>query len=72
MRKGEEMKVFTVRFWNAADECINVGGKYGHDFDTFEDAWNAANALLLAAHKKGAVEMDINNDFYPIIEEEER
>lgn len=66
------MQGFTVRFWNAADECINVGGKYGHDFDAFEDAWNAANALLLAAHKMGAVEMDINNDFYPIIDEEER
>lgn len=61
--------MFTVRFWNSMNECIRVGGKYQHEFDSFEDAWNAANALLKNAHKHGAVEMDINNDFYQIIED---
>lgn len=61
--------MFTVRFWNIADTNIMVAGKFSHDFDTWEDAWNGANALLLSAHKLGAVEMDINNEFYPIIED---
>ena len=61
--------MYTVRFWNKANECINVGGKYLHYFDTYADAWDAANAMLATAHKCGAVEMDINNDFYPIIED---
>lgn len=58
--------VYEVRFWNIADENIKVAGKYSHSFDTFEDAWEAANALLKAAYKNGAVAMDINNDFWPI------
>lgn len=65
MRQGT---VFTLRFWNRANENIRVGGKYSHDFDTFQDAWDAAEALLRAAHKLGATEMDINNDYYFILE----
>lgn len=61
--------MYTVRFWNRADECIMVAGSYQHNFETYKDAWNGANALLITAHSKGAVEMDINNDFYPIIED---
>lgn len=61
--------IFTVRFWNAADENIPVAGKYGHDFDTFEKAWSAANAFLITAFNHGAIEMSINDDFYPIIED---
>lgn len=59
---------YSLRFWNKANECIRVGGKYEHVFDTSEDAFNAANAFLISAVKSGAVEMDINNDFYEIIE----
>lgn len=62
-------KAFEVRFWNKAGENIMVGGRYGHYFDTFEDAWEGANALLINAHKRGAVEMDIDGTFYPIIED---
>ena len=58
---------FAVRFWNIRGENIKVGGKYSHEFDTLADAWDAAHALLIAAHKHGAVEMDINNAFYPIV-----
>lgn len=60
---------YEVRFWNAANECIKVGGKYSHVFDTFEDAWDSANALLKAAVRLGAVEMDINNSFYEIVDD---
>ena len=61
--------MYTVRFWNVADENIKVGGRYAHNFNTMADAWNAANALLKSAYNKGAVDMDINNSFYPIIED---
>ena len=60
--------MFNVRFWNKADENIRVGGKYSHEFETYEDAMDGANALLINAHKHGAVEMDINNEFFDIIE----
>ena len=60
---------YSVRFWNASNECIRVAGKYAHDFDSFDDVWDAANALLNAAYNIGAVEMDINNEFYRIIED---
>ena len=59
--------MYTVRFWNKANECVKVGGKYNHDFDSYDDAMDAANALVKSAYKIGAVQMDINNDFYPII-----
>lgn len=62
-----QVTVFTLRFWNRANENIRVGGKYSHDFDTFQDAWDAAEALLRAAHKLDATEMDINNDYYFIL-----
>lgn len=58
--------IYTLRFWNSSNENIRVAGKYSHDFDTFADAWDAANALLKAAYKLGACEIDINNDFWPI------
>lgn len=60
---------YTVRFWNVANENIMVGGKYSHDFVTWSDAWEAAKAMLASAHKSGAVEMDINNVFHPIIDD---
>lgn len=64
------MRMFSVRFWNIAGENIKVGGKYMHEgYSTFMDAWESANALLKSAVKNGAVEMDINNSFYQIINE---
>ena len=62
-------KLYEVRFWNKANECIMVGGKYSHAFESFEDAWDSANAMLKNAVKRGAVSMDINNDFYPILDD---
>ena len=62
-------KVFEVRFWNAADVNIKVCGKYSHPFPTYKDAWHAACAMLATAVRVGAIEMDINNDFYPIEED---
>lgn len=61
--------VYAVRFWNIADENIKVGGKYMYEFDTFENAWEAANTLLVNAYKCGAVEMDIDGTFFPIVED---
>lgn len=70
IRKGQGMSdIYEIRFWNIADENIMVGGKYSHSFNTEKDAWNGANALLLSAYKKGAVLMDMNNVFYPIVED---
>ena len=66
-RTADFGNTFTVRFWNIASEVIPVGGQYMYDFDTFEDAWDSANALLKRAYKLGAVVMDINNEFYPIM-----
>lgn len=63
--------MYAVRFWNASGECIKVGEKYHREFKTKEDALNAANDLLLSAHLRGAVEMDINNEFYDIIVEKQ-
>lgn len=64
------MRMFSVRFWNIAGENIKVGGKYMYEgYSTFMDAWESANALLKSAVKNGAVEMDINNKFYQIINE---
>lgn len=65
---GNKPRFYTVRFWNQANENIKIAGKYSHTFSTEEDAWNAANALLLSAYKNGADAMDINNDFYAIEE----
>lgn len=62
-------KMITIRFWNVANECINVGGRYLHYAETEADAWNMATALLKAAHRKGAVEMDMDNQFYQIIDD---
>ena len=61
-----ESKVYLVRFWNKANECIRVGGKYWHEFDSEEEAMQGANALLRAAVRAGAVEADIDNKFYAI------
>lgn len=61
--------MYTVRFWNEANECIRIAGQFGHDFDNWQDAWNAANAFMKGAYELGAVEMDINNEFYEIIED---
>lgn len=68
-RKKEGNVLFTVRFWNTADENIAVGGKYSYDFATFDDAWDGANALIKEAHNLGAIEMDINGDFWDIIDD---
>ena len=59
--------MYTIRFWNRANENIMVGGKYSHTFNTPEEAWDSANALLISAVRYGAVEMDMNNEFYEII-----
>lgn len=61
--------MYTIRFWNAANENIMIAGKYSHDYESYEDAWNAANAFLINAVKHGAVEVDINNVFFPIIDD---
>lgn len=60
---------YTIRFWNIAGENIKVAGKYSFDFGTRESAMMGAEALLLRAYKLGAVEMDLNNEFYPIVED---
>lgn len=59
--------MYELRWWNSANECINVGGKYSMAFDTFDDARSAAEAFRKEAIKNGAVEMDINNRFYLIL-----
>lgn len=58
---------YCLRFWNSANECVLVAGKYMHECETFEDAFEMANAFLKSAYKKGAVELDINNEFYDIV-----
>lgn len=60
---------YGVRFWNKANECMIISGKNIHYFDTWKDAWNAANAMLKYAHSQGAVEVDINNKFFDIIDD---
>lgn len=60
---------YDVRFWNKAGENIRVCGKYRHTFDTLEDAYDSANALCASAYELGAVEVDINNEFYKILTE---
>lgn len=61
--------VYTVRFWNEADECIIFDGHSQFIAYSFDDAFNLAYALLGMAVAHGAVEMDINNSFYPIIDD---
>ena len=61
--------MYEVRWWNIANECISVSGKYSMAFDTFEDAWDAAKALVKSAVKSGAQEMSINNQFYMILDD---
>lgn len=61
--------MFTIRFWNSANENICVGGKYSHDFFSLEDAWDGAYALVESAYKLGAVAMDINNEFWNILDD---
>lgn len=64
--------MYTIRFWNTANENIKVGGQYAFDFETEEEAWSAAAGLAKAALKKGAVDVDMNNKFYEIIDDEEK
>lgn len=61
--------MYTVRFWNVANECIWIGGCHSFAFESFDEAWDAANALLKAAVLEGAVEMDINNKFWDILDD---
>lgn len=67
--------IYTVRFWNSYNECLPVFGSdlcysdYAYDTHTFEQALEIANKWLEEAHKMGAVEMSINGDLYPIIED---
>ena len=61
--------MFTVRFWNKSSECVMVKGKYLHEFLTWNDAWETTKELLLDAFKVGAIEVDINNRFFPIVED---
>lgn len=60
-------QIYTVRFWNVANECMNIDGLYMHSFDSYENAWNGAVAMLERAYNLGAVEMDINNEFFDIV-----
>lgn len=59
--------MFNIRFWNKSGECMEVGGKYSHEFDTETEAWDGANALVKWAYEHGAVEMDMNNVWYDIL-----
>ena len=61
--------LYELRFWAGKElPCnIKVGGKYRHLYSTYKDAYQTALDLLEEAYSKGAVAMDINNDFYPII-----
>lgn len=45
-----------------------------HEFGSWTDAWEGANALLVNAYKHGAISMDINDEkgrsnWYPIEED---
>lgn len=68
---------YTVMFWNAANESIEAFGKahnyasHAQDCDTFEEAWNTANAFLKHAYAMGATTMTINNDCWDIMDDDE-
>jgi hypothetical protein len=59
--------MYDLRFWQ---KNINVCflGKYTHSFKTLQNAWDFAFAVLSEAYAKGIDEIDINNDFYSILE----
>lgn len=62
--------MFEIRFWNSDGACVEVGGKYSRSFESYDDAWESAEALLKYAYEqRGAVEMDINGDFYWIYDD---
>lgn len=62
--------MFELRFWKEGVN-IKVAGRYSHTFSYFEDAWNFAQVFLSEAYLKGADGIDINNDFYPIFDDED-
>lgn len=62
--------MYELRFWRNSVNII-VDGRYSHVFSSFEDAWNFAEECLVEAYLRGADEIDINNDFYPILNDDE-
>ena len=57
--------IYNVRFWNNADECILVNDEYNHYFCTKEQALDFAKNNIV----NECTEIDINNEFYYIIED---
>ena len=56
-----------IRFWNIADENIAVCGQYTFKhYGTVEETEEMAQALLNSAVELGAIELDIDNNFYTI------
>lgn len=62
--------MFELRFWKEGVN-IRVAGRYSHTFSHFEDAWSFAQVFISEAYLKGADAIDINNDFYPIFDDED-
>jgi len=62
--------MFELRFWKEGVN-IRVAGRYSHTFSCFEDAWDFAQVFISEAYLKGANGIDINNEFYPILDDGE-
>ena len=62
--------IYELRFWKDGVN-IRVAGRYSHVFPFFEEAWDFAKVFLAEAYLKGADCIDINNEFYPILGDEE-
>lgn len=58
-----------LRFWNIANENIQVDGSYCFTCDGLKEAEDLAESLKDKAIGLGAIWMDINNDFYCINED---
>lgn len=56
-------KEICIRFWNQADECINVNGEYLH-YTSKGNERLFITRMLSMAKESGAVCVDINNEFY--------
>lgn len=52
-----------IRFWNQADECINVNGEYLH-YTSKGNERLFITRMLSMAKENGAVCVDIDNEFY--------
>lgn len=64
--------MFTLMFWNRANEALLIGSKSQFEFDTKVEAFEAAETLLEGMFKRGAVEATIHGggafECFPILE----